>query len=126
MIPCSCDIKITAAGSALLVEPIARKAKNYLDAAGNSPFRKWITRKSDGKLRNRINVRIRRIEVVGNYGDCEPVGEGVYELIFDTGPGYRVYFGIDGNEVILLGGGDKSTQVSDIRKAKEYWKDYNA
>lgn len=109
------------------MEPIARKAKNYLDAAGNSPFRKWITaRKSDSRLRSRINVRIRRIEEVGNYGDCEPVGEGVYELIFDTGPGYRVYFGIDGNEVILLGGGDKSTQVSDIRKAKGCWEDYNA
>ena len=66
------------------------------------------------------------LKKLGNYGDCEPVGEGVYELIFDTGPGYRVYFGIDGNEVILLGGGDKSTQVSDIRKAKDCWKDYNA
>jgi hypothetical protein len=51
---------------------------------------------------------------------------GVYELKFDAGPGYRVYFGIDGDEIILLGGGDKSTQVSDIRKAKGCWKDYNA
>lgn len=108
------------------MEPIARKAKNYLDASGKSPFRKWIRRKIDGELRNRINVRIRRIEEVGNYGDCEPVGEGVYELRFDAGPGYRVYFGIDGSEMILLGGGDKSTQASDIRKAKDCWRDYNA
>lgn len=53
--------------------------------------------------RNRVNSRIRRIEEFGNYGDCEPVGDGIYELKFDTGPGYRVYFGIDEDEIILLG-----------------------
>jgi putative addiction module killer protein len=108
------------------MDPIARKAKNYRDAAGKSPFREWIIRKIDSGMRNRVNFRIRRIEEFGSYGDCEPVGDGVYELRFDTGPGYRVYFGIDGNEIILLGGGDKDTQVSDIRKAKECWEDYNA
>jgi putative addiction module killer protein len=83
-------------------------------------------RKIDGGVRNRINTRIRRIEEKGSYGDCEPVGKGVYELKFDIGPGYRVYFGIDGNEMILLGGGDKNTQDSDIRKAQASWEDYNA
>jgi putative addiction module killer protein len=47
-------------------------------------------------------------------------------LRFDAGPGYRVYFGIDRSEMILLGGGDKSTQASDIRKAKDCWRDCNA
>jgi putative addiction module killer protein len=108
------------------VDPIARAAKNYRNIAGKSPFREWITRKLDGGIRHRINARIRRIEEFGNYGDCEPVGDGVYELIFDTGPGYRVYFGIDGDEIVLLGGGDKHTQVSDIEKAKECWEEYNA
>ena len=75
---------------------------------------------------NRINARIRRIEENGNYGDCEPVGNGVYELKLDTGLGYRVYFGIDGDQIILLGGGDKGTQDSDIRKAHECWGNYNA
>jgi putative addiction module killer protein len=79
-----------------------------------------------GEARNRVNARIRRIEEFGNYGDCEPVGDGVYELKIDVGPGYRVYFGIDGSDIVLLLGGDKSTQDSDILKAKEYWSEYNA
>jgi putative addiction module killer protein len=108
------------------VESTARKAKNYRNAAGKSPFREWILRKLDGDMRNRINARIRRIEENGNYGDCEPVGSGVYELKLDTGPGYRVYFGIDGDQIILLGGGAKDTQDSDIRKAQECWGNYNA
>ena len=108
------------------MEPTARKAKNYRNAAGKSPFREWILRKLDGDVRNRINARIRRIEENGNYGDCEPVGSGVYELKLDTGPGYRVYFGIDGDQIILLGGGAKNTQDSDIRKAQECWGNYNA
>jgi putative addiction module killer protein len=108
------------------VESTARKAKNYRNAAGKSPFREWILRKLDGDVRNRINARIRRIEENGNYGDCEPVGNGVYELKLDTGPGYRVYFGIDGDQIILLGGGAKNTQDSDIRKAQECWGNYNA
>ena len=108
------------------MESTARKAKNYRNAAGKSPFREWILRKLDGDVRNRINARIRRIEENGNYGDCEPVGNGVYELKLDTGPGYRVYFGIDGDQIILLGGGAKDTQDSDIRKAQECWGNYNA
>ena len=50
----------------------------------------------------------------------------MYELRLDTGPGYRVYLGIDGNEIVLLWGGSKTTQVSDIKKAKEFWEEYNA
>jgi len=60
------------------------------------------------------------------FGDCEPVGEGVFEMRIDTGPGFRVYFGVDGDEMILLGGGDKSKQSSDIEKARKRWEDYNA
>ncbi len=108
------------------MEPIARRAKNYLTAAGRNPFQDWLKHKIDGGTRGRIIARIRRISEFGNYGDCEPVGDGVYELKFDTGPGYRVYFGIDENEIVILGGGDKSTQISDIRKAKDCWEDYNA
>ena len=108
------------------MEPILRRAKNYRTAAGRSPFRDWLTRRVDGGIRGRINVRIRRISELGNYGDCEPVGGGVYELRFDTGPGYRVYFGIDGNEIVLLLGGSKDTQAPDIKKAKEFWEEYNA
>lgn len=70
------------------MDPIPRKAKNYCNAAGKSPFRDWI-RKIDGEARGRISARIRRIEEFGNYGDCEPVGSGVYELKVNTGQAIR-------------------------------------
>lgn len=73
----------------------------------------------------KILVRLKRAEQ-GNFGDHEPVGEGVIELKIDFGPGYRVYLGIDGDFIILLWGGTKKTQDYDIKKAKEFWRDYGA
>jgi len=108
------------------VEPIPRKVLHYLTAGLKDPFHSWLVRKIDGNARGAVRSRLRRIEEHGNYRDCEPVGEGVFELRIDKGPGYRVYFGIDGDDVILLSGGDKSSQASDIKKAKERWRDYNA
>lgn len=71
----------------------------------------------------RIDVRIRRLSL-GNPGDVKPVGEGVSEMRIDYGPGYRVYFLTKGSELILLLiGGDKSTQEKDIAKAKQIAKD---
>ena len=69
----------------------------------------------------------RRLEYVaqGNYGDYKNVGEGVYELRFFFASGYRVYFAEDGETIVLLlHGGDKSSQIKDIIKAQSYWKDY--
>jgi putative addiction module killer protein len=75
-------------------------------------------------MQARIEQRIRRLEH-GNLGDYKSVGEGVYELRLDFGPGYRIYFG-QKNEtlVILLCGGDKSTQKNDIILAKTLWREY--
>jgi putative addiction module killer protein len=71
----------------------------------------------------RINIRIRRLSL-GNPGDVKPVGEGISELRIDYGPGYRVYFLIKSNELILLlTGGNKSSQVKDIAKAKSLAKE---
>jgi len=82
-------------------------------------YASWFARLRDRQARARIAVRIRRLSL-GNPGDVRPVGEGVSELRIDFGPGYRVYFVQRGSAlVILLAGGDKSTQDQDIRLALE-------
>jgi putative addiction module killer protein len=82
-------------------------------------FKTWLRSLKDRRAKARIEVRIKRISL-GNFGDVEPVGNGVSELRIDYGAGYRVYFVKRGNIiVILLCGGDKSTQSKDIRKAHE-------
>jgi putative addiction module killer protein len=80
-------------------------------------FAKWLDGLSDIRARARVLVRIERLEA-GNPGDVKVVGEGVSELRIDYGPGYRVYYRKHGREVvILLAGGDKSTQAKDIKTA---------
>jgi putative addiction module killer protein len=97
----------------------------YEDDNGREPFTEWLDNLRDIVGHQRILTRLTRLEQ-GNYGDYKPVGEGVNELRVFVGPGYRVYFGEDGKDiVILLCGGDKSSQQDDIRKAKFYWKEYN-
>lgn len=74
----------------------------------------------------RVDIRIRRLSL-GNFGVVEPVGEGVSELKIDFGPGYRVYFFQHGGHyLLLLAGGDKSTQARDIKKAKQLAREYAA
>lgn len=88
-------------------------------------FAQWLKRLKDSDAKSRINLRIRRISLTGNLGDCKPVGDGVSELRIDCGPGYRLYFAQRGREIILLLiGGDKSSQKRDIEKAKELNKHY--
>ena len=80
---------------------------------------KWYARLKDRKARLRIAVRIRRMQC-GNIGDTRSVGDGVFDLRFDFGPGYRIYYTArNGEIVILLAGGDKSTQKVDIATAKK-------
>ena len=80
-------------------------------------FAQWLDNLNDIRARARIQVRIERL-AAGNPGDVEPVGEGVSELRINYGPGYRVYFKKRGQElIILLAGGDKSTQAKDIKTA---------
>jgi putative addiction module killer protein len=81
-------------------------------------FSDWMARLGDHRARARIAARIDRLGL-GNPGDVEPVGEGISELRFHYGPGYRVYFVWRGKKLILLlCGGDKSTQAKDIKTAK--------
>lgn len=80
-------------------------------------FVQWLDGLRDIRARARVQVRIERL-AAGNPGDVEPVGEGVSELRINHGPGYRVYFKQRGRElIILLAGGDKSTQAKDIKAA---------
>jgi putative addiction module killer protein len=82
-------------------------------------YRKWIKGLTDSRARHRINIRIKRLEE-GNPGDCYPIGDGLSELRIHYGPGYRVYFKNTGKDIIiLLCGGDKSTQQQDIARAKQ-------
>jgi len=88
-------------------------------------FREWLNRLDDVKTRARIDARLLRARL-GNLGDAKSVGGGVYELRLAFGPGYRIYFGLDGPRIlVLLVGGDKGSQRADIKWAKLYWEDYN-
>lgn len=101
-----------------------QRVEIYETTDGKSPFKAWLRSLRDQRAKQRIRARIARVRL-GNFGDSRPVGEGVVELRVHCGPGYRVYLGRDGDEiVILLVGGDKSTQERDISSAKAYWKDY--
>lgn len=78
----------------------------------------------DKQAQAKIRVRLKRLEA-GIFGDCEPVGDGVLELREHLGAGYRVYFGRQGQSiVILLCGGSKKSQAADIKTAKDYWADW--
>jgi putative addiction module killer protein len=96
----------------------------YSSQDGDEPFTDWLYGLRDAMGRKRILARLVRLEH-GNYGDCEPIGEGLSELRMFFGPGYRVYFGENDNcIVVLLCGGDKSSQTEDIKRAKAYWKEF--
>ncbi|MEI6132918.1 MAG: type II toxin-antitoxin system RelE/ParE family toxin [Bacillota bacterium] len=86
-------------------------------------FDKWLRKLKDLRAKAKILFRIQKIENEEHFGDCEPVGNGIRELRIDYAKGYRVYFKeSDGKIIILLIGGDKSTQQRDIEKAKEILK----
>ena len=87
-----------------------REIRNYLTVDGKNIFDEWLDSLRDRRAKAKIRARLDRVED-GNLGDCKPVGEGVFELRIDYGPGYRIYFGQEGiTIIILLCGGDKSTQ----------------
>jgi putative addiction module killer protein len=100
--------------------------RHYVTRDGKDVFQTWLEQLRDITLRARVELRIARLER-GLFGDCKTIRAGVFELRIDTGPGFRIYFGREGERiVILLCGGDKRTQQKDIEHAIGYWKDYQA
>ena len=98
--------------------------RHYLTEDDKDIYLNWLRKVRDTVARIAIDRRINRIEL-GNFGDHEPCRDGVWELRIDVGAGYRVYYAISGKEIILLlCGGDKRTQVADIKRACEYWADW--
>lgn len=95
----------------------------YESAGGHSPFAEWFA-ELDPIARAKVATAMARMEQ-GNLSRVKSVGEGVLEYEIDFGPGYRVYFGRDGEQlVILLTGGTKKRQQRDIKDATTYWRDY--
>lgn len=102
---------------------IPQKFLYYTTKSGKSPFIIWFE-KLDHETEQLVRKRLERLRL-GNLGDCKNFGEGIFELRFHHGPGYRIYFGRADKEIILLlCGGDKTTQSKDIKKAKFFWEDY--
>jgi len=98
----------------------------YKTNKGSQPYADWFKKLKDVKTKAIILKRIERL-ILGNLGDCKALKEGIHELRIDYGPGFRVYFAQEGEDIILLiAGGDKSTQTQDIEKAKEYYHDHTA
>ena len=94
-----------------------------LEVRQTDTYADWFAGLRDRVAKTRIDIRIRRLSL-GNAGDVKPVGEGVCELRVDYGPGYRVYFVKTGERyVVLLAGGDKSSQAKDISRAKALARD---
>jgi len=96
----------------------------YQRENGQVPLTEWLGSLRDKIAQARIRGRLSQVRV-GNFGDSEPVGEGVIELRIHIGAGYRVYCARHGKAVVLLlCGGDKSSQTADIKRAKDFWSDW--
>ena len=107
------------------MEARPREIRIFETESGRKPFVEWIETFARQEIYGIILGRIDRLED-GNFGDCKWEGDGVFELRIDCGPGYRVYFGQDGDLVVLLVGGIKKTQQKDLKTATVYWREYNA
>ncbi len=98
---------------------------NKVDILQTDEFERWLKKLKDPDARARVNARIRRISLTGNFGDAKPIGEGIEELRIDYGPGYRIYYARrEGGTMLLLLGGSKATQRPDVAKAKSINADY--
>ena len=106
------------------MEANTKKLRIFRASNGSLPFIEWLEGLRDLRAKQKVQARIDRLSL-GNFGQAKPIGEGVHELKINYGPGYRIYFGSEGDAVvILLVGGDKGSQNEDIKKAKRFWREY--
>ena len=101
------------------------EVREYVDARGRSPFGRWHDRLDRGAA-ERVRTAVRRMGD-GNLSNVRGVGGGVLEYRINVGPGYRIYFGRDGDTlIILLGGGTKARQQADVDRARNLWREYGS
>lgn len=99
------------------------KIELYETITGKQPYAEWLESLDDFDA-SKISLRLDRLSM-GNFSNSEPIGEGAHEIKMDFGPGYRIYFiTISIHKILILNAGTKRTQAKDIKKAKEYLKDY--
>jgi putative addiction module killer protein len=99
------------------------EVREFLDTRGRSPYAAWFD-SLNAEAAAKVATAVTRLSL-GNFSNVESVGSGVFEYKLDFGPGYRIYFGKDGDTmVILLGGGTKKRQARDISAALANWQDY--
>ena len=107
-----------------MMRVIRKRSIIYKSAKGSEPYVKYVDSLKDREGAAKIRARVTQAEL-GNLGDWGSVGQGVIELRIHFGPGYRVYVGLQGKElIVLLCAGDKGSQDKDIQKAMDYWNDY--
>lgn len=98
--------------------------RRYVTESGQDVIGDWLAELKDVRARAKVAARIARLSA-GNFGDCRPLHDGVWELRIDWGPGYRVYYAlVERTCVLLLCGGDKRKQTADIKRAIAYWHEY--
>lgn len=108
----------------MLIRPQRRRVKELEFDDGTKPFAKWFGKLRDARLKGHVRKLFIRVGE-GNFGDYRYIEDGVFELRIDYGPGIRIYFALDGEDVVvILLGGDKSIQDRDIKKAKDLWRQY--
>lgn len=98
--------------------------REYLTSRGISPFAKWY-KKLDKSLQTKVDARLQRIKILGTFGNFKKLGSGLFELKFSIPSGPRIYYTKEGSDIVLLLiGGNKSSQSTDIGKARDYLQDY--
>lgn len=108
------------------MEVVPQKVLIYTTPDGSRPFVDWLESCQDKNARNVIRLRIAQLRK-GNFGYCESLKGGLFEMKIDSGPGYRIYFAkVDNERVLLLLGGTKRRQNKDIEKSRHYWKAFRS